>query len=43
MGDSWFQVIQDWSTDDLKISTNIIRINQSKFKIYKKVEISSVF
>ena len=32
-GDSQFQIIQDRSNDDLKVSANITRINQSRFDI----------
>ena len=35
-GDSQFQIIQDRSNDDLKVSANIIRINQSRFNIFTK-------
>ena len=33
IGDSQFQIIQDRSNDDLKVSANITRINQSRFDI----------
>ena len=33
-GDSQFQIIQDRSYDDLKVSANITRINQSRFDIF---------
>ena len=36
MEDSQFQVIRDESNDGLKVSTNIIWINQSEFVIYAK-------
>ena len=36
IGDSQFQIIQDRSNDDLKVSANIIRINQSRFNIFTK-------
>ena len=35
-GDSYFQVIQDRSNDDLQVSTNIIRINQLVLNIFTK-------
>ena len=35
-GDSQFQIIQDRSNDYLKVSANIIRINQSRFNIFTK-------
>ena len=34
IGDSQFQIIHDRSNDDLKVSANIIRINQSRFNIF---------
>ena len=36
IGDSQFQIIQDRSNDDLKVSANIIRINHARFNIFTK-------
>ena len=36
IGNSQFQIIQDRSKEDLKVSANIIRINHAKFNIFTK-------